>query len=301
MKSLFIVLAFLIIPYYMIAQKDGSFNIMFKERNLAQGQIKEEKRVGEWLFFSFDGDTLIKGSYKNNQKEGKWEYYDNGKKISELFYKNGLRDSIWVGYFKTGELAFKKRYKQDLLEGKTISYFKTGIVRQERFYSKNSLDSIRTYKLNGTLVQKGSVLNGVKQGEWYYKTSSGKDSLVSYNSSDSIKFIQHNAEVLFLDGKYIVVERMPEFPGGKKELIQYLRSNITHLKKTIRGKNRGLVKVKFEINKTGEPTNIEIEKSVSSMADKEALRIIKKMPNWIPGLQSGIPVNVSFVFPLRFE
>ena len=65
-------------------------------------------------------------------------------------------------------------------------------------------------------------------------------------------------------------------------------------------KINGVVLLSFDVNRQGEIDNIQVERSVNPMLDQEAVKAIKNMPRWKPGLRHGRPVIVKFVIPVRF-
>ena len=100
---------------------------------------------------------------------------------------------------------------------------------------------------------------------------------------------------------FIVVEEMPEFPGGQEALKKYLEVNIVYPQKAHDKGISGKVTVKFIIDKTGKIKNISVIKSIDKELDAEAKRVVKTMPAWIPGKQKGEPVNVQMVLPINFK
>lgn len=97
------------------------------------------------------------------------------------------------------------------------------------------------------------------------------------------------------------VEVMPQFPGGNVELMRYLSANIKY--PTIAAENgiEGRVVLKFVVSKDGSISNIQIIRSLDPSCDKEAVRVVKGMPKWIPGMQNGHPVAVYFTLPVLFK
>lgn len=97
------------------------------------------------------------------------------------------------------------------------------------------------------------------------------------------------------------VEVMPQFPGGNVELMRYLSANIKY--PTIAAENgiQGRVVLKFVVSKDGSISNIQIVRSLDPSCDKEAIRVVKGMPKWIPGMQNGHPVAVYFTLPVLFK
>lgn len=100
---------------------------------------------------------------------------------------------------------------------------------------------------------------------------------------------------------YTKVDKMPEFPGGQVALVKYLSKNIKYPSKYKKDKVNGRVFVSFVIDKTGKVTQTKIVKSLNDECDKEALRVISLMPNWLPGEKDGNKVNVQFGLPVNFE
>jgi protein TonB len=100
---------------------------------------------------------------------------------------------------------------------------------------------------------------------------------------------------------YTKVDKMPEYPGGQVALVKFLSKNIKYPAKYKKDKVNGSVFVSFIIDKTGKVTKAKIVKSLNEECDKEALRVIAMMPNWIPGEKEGNKVNVQFGLPVNFE
>ena len=98
-----------------------------------------------------------------------------------------------------------------------------------------------------------------------------------------------------------VVEEMPEFPGGMGECMKFLAKNIKY--PTIAQENgvQGRVIVQFVVNRDGSIVDPVVMRGVDPHLDKEALRVIGKMPKWKPGKQRGKAVRVSYNLPVRFK
>ena len=100
---------------------------------------------------------------------------------------------------------------------------------------------------------------------------------------------------------YDVVEQMPQYPGGKDKLTQYLAMSIRYPKEAEMAGVQGRVIGSFIVEKDGSLTGARIEKSVDKSLDAEALRIINEMPKWTPGMQDGEPVRVKCLVPITFR
>ena len=102
------------------------------------------------------------------------------------------------------------------------------------------------------------------------------------------------------DEAAMVIEKQPEFPGGTAALLQFLSSTIKYPAECRDSSIEGRVIVSFVIGKDGAICEPEVVKSVHPLLDAEALRVISLMPNWVPGMQQGIPVRVKYSVPITF-
>ena len=98
-----------------------------------------------------------------------------------------------------------------------------------------------------------------------------------------------------------IVEEMPEYPGGMDELMKFIQRNIRYPKEAQEQGKQGRVIVQFVVEKDGSICNEQVVKSVDPQLDAEAIRVIRCMPNWIPGKQRGEPVRVRFTLPVTFR
>ena len=98
-----------------------------------------------------------------------------------------------------------------------------------------------------------------------------------------------------------VVEQMPSFPGGQSALLQYLSSNIKYPVVAEENGVQGRVIVTFVVERDGSITDVRVIKSVDPSLDKEAVRVVKSMPKWIPGKQNGSAVRVKYTVPVTFR
>ena len=101
---------------------------------------------------------------------------------------------------------------------------------------------------------------------------------------------------------YMVVEQMPEFPGGMGKLMTYLGENIKYPSKALELQWEGRAICQFVVEKDGSITNAEIVKSSGyQLLDVEAMRVVLNMPNWSAGIQNGDSVRVKFTIPVTFK
>ncbi len=98
-----------------------------------------------------------------------------------------------------------------------------------------------------------------------------------------------------------VVEQMPQFPGGNAALFEYLSKHIKYPVIAEENGIQGRVIVTFVVERDGSITDVKVVKSVDPSLDKEAQRVVKSMPRWIPGKQNGSAVRVKYTVPVTFR
>lgn len=98
---------------------------------------------------------------------------------------------------------------------------------------------------------------------------------------------------------FIIQERSPEFPGGPEALKKFLSRNLVTPDELELGEMK-TVKIRFKVDKDGTVNTFEIITSAGNEFDGEVVRVCKKMPKWIPALQNGINVPISYILPVTF-
>lgn len=136
------------------------------------------------------------------------------------------------------------------------------------------------YLLPITFRAPGSTAGGVKESI----TSQQADS-----QSDSVQTV------------FTVVEQMPQFPGGQTALMKYLADNLRYPIRAQENGIQGIVHVQFAVDEEGRIPFAKVMKSVDKDLDAEALRVVKSMPQWIPGMQRGRKVKVLMNLPVAFR
>lgn len=99
---------------------------------------------------------------------------------------------------------------------------------------------------------------------------------------------------------FMVVESMPEFPGGEAALYKYLAENIKYPQMAKESGIQGRVFVTFVVERDGRVTDVRVLRGIGGGCDEEAIRVVKGMPKWSPGKQRGKPVRVQYNLPVKF-
>ncbi|WP_439556827.1 energy transducer TonB [Dyadobacter sp.] len=100
---------------------------------------------------------------------------------------------------------------------------------------------------------------------------------------------------------FTVVEQQPEFPGGTSEMYKYLSKNIKYPSAASRANVSGRVFMSFVVNTDGSIQDVSVLKGLGFGCDEEAIRVVKAMPKWKPGKQSGRAVRVKYNLPINFQ
>ena len=108
-------------------------------------------------------------------------------------------------------------------------------------------------------------------------------------------------EVEDVNKVFLVVEQPPEFEGGLEAMYKYLAKNVKYPASARRMNIEGSVFVGFVVDADGRISEAAIIKGISADCDKEALRVVQSMPKWRPGKQSGRPVRVKYVLPIKYK
>lgn len=151
----------------------------------------------------------------------------------------------------------------------------------------------------------GDDKNGVLYEEGEYSDTAIdciKDSVVMI---DLVELIQRSPVVIEdFDNRHgdpYPIEVPPVFPGGDNELYKYLERNLRYPSDALEMGIEGRVVISFTVSKTGKITNLIVLRSLHYTCDKEAMRLVGKMPNWIPGMVAGQRIDVSYILPVCFR
>lgn len=119
--------------------------------------------------------------------------------------------------------------------------------------------------------------------------------IVEFNESAS-----RISEAAAQDKVFTVVEEQPEFPGGYDNMMTFIRENLEYPSIARQQGIEGTVFVSFIVERDGAVTDVKVIRGISPECDQEVIRMMKLNPKWVPGKQSGEPVRVRFVLPVKF-
>jgi TonB family protein len=234
-----------------------------------------------------DGKKPLVDCYRFNQYDGLWE------KMNE--YPNKAS-------FDMGKVAFEINGTIFLCGNKMLAY---SIADNYWFEVKDYPFGLKEHSADGAFVlgNKAYIIESNTKNVWEFKLGIND---VSNNSLDSISLNSNRQEKngtgAASDEKvFVFVEVMPEFPGGELKLMNFLSSNIRYPEMERDNDIQGTVQVKFIVNTDGSVSDIVVVKSVSPALDNEAIRLVKMLPKFSPGKQSGKTVRVYQTIPVVFK
>lgn len=128
--------------------------------------------------------------------------------------------------------------------------------------------------------------------------------------TEDIKLVlEHKNEVITEDKKpdpvedkvFTSSETMPQFPGGESALLKYLSDHIKYPETAMENNVQGRVVVQFVVKRDGSIGDVKVVRGKDPDLDKEAVRIVKTLPTFIPGRMNGQAVNVWYTLPINFK
>ena len=99
---------------------------------------------------------------------------------------------------------------------------------------------------------------------------------------------------------FIIVEQMPQFPGGVDEMMRFIKNNLRYPEAAIEAGIQGTVTLNFVVGRDGRISRVQVIRGIGGGCDEEAVRVLEKMPPWNPGKQGGVAVLVSYTVPFKF-
>lgn len=100
---------------------------------------------------------------------------------------------------------------------------------------------------------------------------------------------------------FTVVQKIPQFPGGWSVFMQWLTKNLKYPHSAQQNKIQGTVVVSFIVNKDGSVANLKVSKSANPILDNEAMRVLKMMPKWKPGMDKNKVCRTMIAIPVVFQ
>lgn len=267
-------------------------DMIFEGRNQAYGAYKLRRNTPKRNVYSivviallaalFIGIYVAKSAYDKYQAA-----HQKNEQITEL---STIAKTEKKAEVKRKENVIPEKKQEVVKEVKSSIKFTAPVIKKDNLVKpeeelKTQDEIMQTKTAIGALDVKGNSDNG----EVLKVTQRVAD--------EPVKVEKPEVETKIFD----VVEQMPSFPGGNSALMQYLAQNIKYPVVAQENGVQGRVVVSFVVERDGSITDVRVVRSVDPSLDREATRVVKSMPNWIPGKQNGSAVRVKYNVPVAFR
>lgn len=134
----------------------------------------------------------------------------------------------------------------------------------------------------------------------YFRLRNVKQNLAKDTTAPASAYSKTNSEIANSE-VFSIVEKMPEYPYGEKELQGFIAHQLRYPKDALQEGDAGQVVCSFIVGADGSISNIEVVQGLNPKLDLEAMRVLSLMSNWIPGEKNGEKVNVRCMIPIEFS
>ncbi|MES2774941.1 MAG: TonB family protein [Bacteroidota bacterium] len=248
----------------------------------------------------------MSGSYTDTSgkvRHGLFRWFTRtGVETDSCFYVHGKKQGIQAQWYSNGEQFSVARYNNDIRIDTAINWDKNGKV-----YSTYIGDSLgngveKLFAEDGKIRCAGRYHLGKRTGLWSYKDQAGILSQDITYEADSAVAIACYDESGNPEKKDVCKEEIPAvFRGGLDGWRRYLERNLQYPRQSELAGTEGDVSVQFTVDQEGKPLDISILSSPDEYTGQEALRIMRKAPNWIPAMQYNRKVIYRFVQMVSFR
>jgi protein TonB len=269
----------------------------------------------KWIDLVFDGKNEAYGAYKIRQDTTK------RNNMAMLFLLLGIAAIVGI-FFAYGGIASAIAASEERNEGTEALEM---VVEEQEQEEQEEEEIVYDIQPEEEQVQQDQLMNSEKFTDYAMDDEAPQEVTKTQDETEksdvaisSVTFDQGSEEgqqvlkqnevvVEKVEQKeeetkvFEVVEQMPQFPGGDAALMQYLSSHIKYPVVAEENGIQGRVVCTFVVERNGSITDVRVVKSVDPSLDKEAVRVIKSMPNWIPGKQNGSAVRVKYTVPVTFR
>jgi len=276
----------------------------------------------QWCELVFDGKNKEFGAYQLRAKS------DKRHNMAVLYTLIGLVIVLFLifGYSKYSDYQAEKaaleakekaeKMSQAILEQVEETPEEDDEIEEQKFEQpevvvpEEVLATVQVTQI--AIVDADKVKNEVMDMETQQEDNTARGVVNQEGSDDADKFKAVQEQVVVKEPEpevqkpkeeqiFVAVEQPAEFPGGMAALMRWLNNNMRYPEAAQQNDIQGRVIVNFVVEKDGSIANVKIAKGVDKDLDREALRVVKKMPKWQPGKNNGVAVRSYFNLPVTFR
>ena len=146
---------------------------------------------------------------------------------------------------------------------------------------------------------KNKIVRSTSYVPMYFKLNKNANATAARTTAPASVYAKKNEEVANAE-VFSIVDKMPAYPYGEKELAGFISNQIRYPKEARQEGIEGRILCSFIVAADGSITNIEIVSGVHPQLDREAMRVLSLMSKWNPGERNGEKVNVKCLLPIDF-
>ncbi len=276
----------------------------------------------EWTDIVFEGKNKDFGAYVMRQKSDSRHnramlYVAIGVAavliaafiIGMIRDRNALADAeAYEAFMLQNEQAEMDAIVEEQPEEEEIEDIPEPVQEQEpEALPEEILNTIKNTEI--AIVADEEVTEQIVSQEELQETTTAIGATTFDQGTDDLNVVREHKEEIIVEEKthveenkvFDAVEQMPAFPGGDTELMKYLQKNLSYPTLAAENGIQGTVLLQFVVQKDGSIGEVKVVRSKDPDLDREAVRVVKGMPKFIPGRMNGQPVNVWFTLPVKFK
>ncbi len=225
-------------------------------------------------------------------------YYDDGVLNEAVHYADNKQIDTALRYYRNGVLRERVAYLEvaEKEPDTRLVYYADSLGNVHVRDGEGEVE----IKIGEDDVERGRYAGGLRDGRWegtFYKAKYRfeewyEDGVVTKGlTTDSV-------------GKQYPYEKreiQPEYPGGIRNLMQFVAQNYRYPREAVQAKVGGQILIGFVVDTTGTPTEFEVVNDLGYGTAAVGIEVIKKSGRWTPGYQRGIPVRVKYMLPIRLN
>lgn len=179
---------------------------------------------------------------------------------------------------------------------------------QEQALPEEILNTIKDTEIQ--VAADNEVTEDITSKDDVAKSTAAAGATTFDQGTDNLEVVRtHKDEIIVEEKKpepkkeeiFAAVEQMPQFPGGEAELMKYVTNHIKYPTMAAENNIQGRVVVKFVVKKDGSVGEVQVLRGKDPDLDKEAVRVVRTLPKFIPGKMNGQAVSVWFTLPINFK
>jgi len=171
------------------------------------------------------------------------------------------------------------------------------------------LNTVKATELQ--ITRDEEVVEEIKSQDELKETDTAVGTTDFDKGTDDLNVVREHKEEIIVEEKkpepvednkvFDVVEQKPQFPGGEAALLKYVSEHIRYPAMAQENNIQGRVIVQFVVTKTGNVGEVKVVRGKDPDLDKEAVRVVKSLPKFVPGKMNGHAVNVWYTLPIQFK